>query len=162
MAGFVAGLATGCLLGVGGTFLLILLATALSNKRPHLADELSPRGLVYPVLVLFAVAGISYLLGLDKAAVMPLLLLGVLAIAKLEGLAKGIGASAFAAGMLSFLFMPPIGSLKVTRPNDQLSLALFLLSAIFATRLAGKAKALQEPDAWNSHSPASARNQIHR
>jgi hypothetical protein len=78
-----AGLATGCLLGVAGTFLLILLATALSNKVPGTSDELSPRGLVYPVTALFAVAGVSYSLKFDKAVVMLLILLTVLAIAKL-------------------------------------------------------------------------------
>lgn len=140
MAGFIAGLAVGCLLGVSGTFLLILLATALSNKRPSLADELSPRGLAYSAIALLAIAGIAYLLRLDKAAAMLLLFLGVLAIAKLEGLAKGIGASALAAGMLSLLFLPPIGSMRIARPEDQFALALFFLSAIFASRLIGKAR----------------------
>jgi K+-sensing histidine kinase KdpD len=140
MVGFIAGMAIGCLLGVSGTFLLILLATALSNKRPSLADELSTWRLAYSATALLAVAGISYLLRLDKAAAMLLLFLAVLAIAKFEGLAKGIGASAFAAGMLSFLFLPPIGSIRIARPEDQFALALFFLSALFATRLIGKTR----------------------
>jgi K+-sensing histidine kinase KdpD len=157
MVGFTAGLAIGSLLGVTFTFLLILLAAALSNKRPSLADELSPRGLAYPATALLAISGVSYFLKLDKAAVMLLLFLAVLAIAKLDGLAKGIGASAFAAGVLDLMFLPPIGSLKVAHPEDQFALALFFLSAIFASRLIGKPKVLPQRQSWSSRASTPAR-----
>lgn len=144
MVGFTAGLAIGCLVGVSGTFLLILLATALSKERPNPMSELSPRGFAYPSMALLAVAGVSYPLKLDKDVVVLLFLMTVLVIAKMGGLANGLAASVVASGMLSFLFLPPVGSLMVARPDDQFALALFLLSAIFGSRLFGKAKILPE------------------
>ena len=68
---------------------------------------------------------------------MLLLLLAVLAIARLAGMAAGVAASGLAAGILSYFFLPPIGSLKVLYPGDRIVLTLFLLSAILGSRLIG-------------------------
>ncbi len=137
MVPFTAGLATGCLIGVSGTLLLLFLASALSEKRPWGKLAFSSRKLGAAAVVLLAVAGICYVLEFNEAASVLLLLLSVLAIAKLGGLATGVTASVLAAGMLSYFVLPPIGSLKVMYPNDRMVLALFLLSAILGSRLIG-------------------------
>ena len=135
MGSYVAGLVTGCLLGVSGTLLLLLLGLSLSGQFSTLFKTNSLRGHVVAAAVLIVVSGIAYFLKLDKESAMLLLLLAVLAIAKKGGLVHGLVASAMAAVILSIFFMPPVGSLFVKGPDDRLALALFLLIAALGSRL---------------------------
>jgi K+-sensing histidine kinase KdpD len=144
MGSFVAGLVTGCLLGVSGTLLLLLLGLSLSGQFSTLFKTNSLRGHVYAAAVLITVSGIAYLLKLDKESAMLLLLLAVLAVAKQGGLVYGLAASAMAAVLLSFLFMPPVGSLFIKGPDDRLALALFLLIAAVGSRLIGQQRKLPQ------------------
>jgi K+-sensing histidine kinase KdpD len=144
MGSYIAGLVTGCMLGVSGTLLLLFLGLSLSGQFSTLSKTNSPRGYVYSAAVLIAVSGIAYLLKLDKESAMLLLLLAVLAVAKQGGLVHGLVASAMASLMLSFLFMPPVGSLFVKGPDDRLALALFLLIAALGSRLIGQHRKLPE------------------
>ena len=144
MGSYVAGLVTGCLLGVSGTFLLLFLVLSLSGQFSTLFKANSLRGIVYAAAVLIAVSGIAHLLRLDKDSAMLLLLLAVLAVAKQGGLVLGLAASAMAAVMLSVLFMPPVGSLFIKGPDDRLALALFLLIAALGSRLIGQHRKLPE------------------
>jgi K+-sensing histidine kinase KdpD len=138
MGSYLAGLVTGCLLGVSGTLLLLLLGLSFSGQFSTLFKTNSPRGHVYAAAVLIAVSGIAYLLRLDKGSAMLILLLAVLAVAKQGGLAHGLVASAIAAVILTVLFMPPVGSLFIKGPDDRLALALFLLIAALGSRLIGQ------------------------
>jgi K+-sensing histidine kinase KdpD len=138
MGSYLAGLVTGCLLGVSGTLLLLLLGLSFSGQFSTLFKTNSPRGHVYAAAVLTAVSGIAYLLRLDKGSAMLILLLAVLAVAKQGGLAHGLVASAIAAVILTVLFMPPVGSLFIKGPDDRLALALFLLIAALGSRLIGQ------------------------
>ncbi len=144
MGSYVAGLVTGCMLGVSGTLLLLFLGLSLSGQFSTLSKTTSLRGHVYSAAVLIVVSGIAYLLKLYKESAMLLLLLAVLAVAKQGGLVHGLVASAMAAAILSFLFMPPVGSLFVKGPDDRLALALFLLIAALGSRLIGQHRNLPE------------------
>jgi len=135
MGSFLTGLVTGCLLGVSGTLLLLLLGFSFSGQLSNLAKTHSLRGHVYAAAVVITVSGIARLLKLDKESAMLVLLLAVLGVAKRGGLINGLAASAIAAATLSLLFMPPLGSLFIKAPDDRLALALFLLIAALGSRL---------------------------
>ncbi len=70
-------------------------------------------------MALLAVGSFSYLLKLDKVGGILLLLLLVLVIARMGGFRYGIVASVVAALLLSFLFLPLIGSLWVFGSDDR-------------------------------------------
>ena len=142
VSSFVAGLITGCVIGVSGTALLLLFVATLTDGYSNRMYELSLRGIACAAVALLAVTGLSYTLKLDKAGAILLLSLSVLVIAKLGGFRYGIGASVVAAVLLSFLFLPPIGSLWVIGSDNRLALVLFLLSTIAGSRLIGGKKRL--------------------
>lgn len=137
MQGFLAGLLTGCLIGIAGTLLLLLLAAGISKEHPSNGRWFSVRGMLFVLLGTPGVAIASQSLGLRRSIAVLLLMVAVLIIAKLHGLVYGLAASAVAALALSVLYLPPIGSLLVVRANDQLLLALFLLSGILGSRIIG-------------------------
>jgi K+-sensing histidine kinase KdpD len=142
VSSFVAGLITGCVIGVGGTTLLLLFVATLTDGYSDKMYELSLRGVACAAIALLAVAGLSYTMKLDKAGAILLLSLSVLVIAKLGGFRYGIGASVVAAMLLSLLFLPPIGILWVIGSDNRLALVLFLLSTIVGSRLIGGKKRL--------------------
>lgn len=88
------------------------------------------------MVILLLVGGVSYTLKLDKMVAVLLLLSSVLVIARLAGLICGMAASVVGAGLLSILFLPPIGSLSVASSEDRLALAVFLLAAAAGSGLA--------------------------
>jgi len=137
MGSFTAGLVTGCLLGVSGTFLLLFVGVAFSG---HNAPVLRVRSLLRTLvsaIILFCIAAICHLLNIGKDASMLLLLLAVLAVSKLEGLVIGLIASAIAVLILVMAFLPPVGSLMVRNSSDRLALALFILIAGLGSRMIG-------------------------
>lgn len=138
MGSFIAGLVTGLLLGVSGTFLLFIAALAFTGESSSALSRQSYRSFVLITAALVILAGAAHILKLDKTSSLLLLLLAVLAIAKQSGLVNGLIASAIAAVSLSVLFFPPIGSLAIKGPGDRLALALFLLIATLGSRFIGE------------------------
>lgn len=142
MGSYLTGLVAGCLLGVSGTLLLLLLGMSLSSQIPGLANASLLRGYGYAAAVVIAVSGIARVLKLDKESAMLVLLLAVLAVAKQGGFVNGLAASAVAAVSLSVLFLPPVGNLFIKASEDRLALALFLLIAALGSRLIAEPRKL--------------------
>jgi len=138
---YLAGLMTGCLLGVSGTFLILFLVSLLPEKN-RTARGISSRGFTFAILIIL---GLAFVVSLhpDKAVSVLIFFLSVLAIAQIFGQATSLAASALAAVAL---ILPSVGGLRIEQPRDQLLLVLFLLGAMIGSRLIVKAKKLAEQD----------------
>jgi K+-sensing histidine kinase KdpD len=136
MGGFTAGLVTGCLLGVCGTFLLLSLGAAFSGEGTRVFRLRSVPGTILSTLALLSIAAVCHGMNVGKDASILLLLLTVLVVSKLEGLLNGLIATAIAALILAIWF-PPGASLMIRSSSDRLALALFLLIATVGSRLVG-------------------------
>jgi K+-sensing histidine kinase KdpD len=134
MGGFTAGLVTGCLLGVCGTFLLLTLETAFSGEGARLFRLRSVPGTLLSTVALLLIAAFCHRMNIGKDASMLLLLLAVLSISKVEGLISGLIATVISAFTLVFWFFPLVG-LAVHSYSDRLALALFLLLATLGSRM---------------------------
>jgi K+-sensing histidine kinase KdpD len=139
MGGFTAGLVTGCLLGVCGTFLLLTLGTAFSIERARYFRVRSVPGTILSTILLLLIAAFCHRMGIGKDASMLMLLLAVLCISKIEGLISGLVATVISAFLLAFWFFPPAG-LAIRSASDRLALALFLLIATLGSRIIGQQK----------------------
>jgi|SRR5579862_5642412 len=139
MGGFSAGLVTGCLLGVCGTFLLLSISTAFSADRVRVFRVRSVPGTILSTIVLLCIAAFCHRLGIGKDASMLLLLFAVLGVSRFEGLMNGLIATVIAALILAYWFFPPAG-LMITSSSDRLALALFLLLATLGSRMLGREK----------------------
>lgn len=139
MGGFSAGLVTGCLLGVCGTFLLLSISTAFSGDRARVFRVRSVPGTILSTIVLLCIAAVCHRLGIGKDASMLLLLFAVLGVSRFEGLMNGLIATVVAALILAYWFFPPAG-LMITSSSDRLALALFLLIATLGSRMLGTQK----------------------
>jgi K+-sensing histidine kinase KdpD len=139
MGGFSAGLVTGCLLGVCGTFLLLSISTVFSGDRARVFRVRSVPGTILSTIVLLCIAAVCHRLGIGKDASMLLLLFAVLGVSKFEGLMNGLIATVVAALILAYWFFPPAG-LMITSSSDRLALALFLLIATLGSRMLGSHK----------------------
>jgi K+-sensing histidine kinase KdpD len=128
MGGFTAGLVTGCLLGVAGTFMLLSLAAAFSGEGSKLFRLRSFPGALLSTIALLFIAVLCHRLNIGMDASILLLLLVVLTISKLEGLLNGLIATAIAALILAWIF-PPESSMMIRSSSDRLALALFLIIA---------------------------------
>jgi len=140
MGGFTAGLVSGCLLGVCGTFLLLSVGAAFSMDRVRVFRLRSLSGTLLSTIVLLGIAAFCHHLRVGNDASMLLLLVAVLAVSKLEGLLDGLIATAISALLLAWFF-PPDGSMMVRSSSDRLALALFLLIATLGSRLLGRREA---------------------
>ena len=132
---FAAGVVLGCFLGVVATTGTLLLIAATSSERARKTKGLSPSGLASAICAILLVTIISRLANLRDGGLVLLLLLIVLTVSRWRGLYTGLAASMFAALVISVVF-PPAWSLEVTRPADQLLLALFILGAALGSHLA--------------------------
>ena len=137
MGSFMAGLVTGCLVGVGGTFFLLLAGVAFSGERSPIWNGHSFRGSAFIAVVMAFLAAFSHKLNFEKDSTVLLFLLMVLAVSKLGGLINGLIASAIASLILVLWFFPPLGSVVVKSSGDRLTLTLFLLIATLGSRLIG-------------------------
>jgi K+-sensing histidine kinase KdpD len=137
MGGYTAGLVTGCLLGVCGTFLLLTLGTAFSGEGVRLFRVRSVPGTLLSTVVLLLIAAFCHRMNIGKDASMLLLLLAVLSISKVEGLMNGLIATVISVFTLAFWFFPPAG-LAIRSSSDRLALALFLLIATLGSRMVGR------------------------
>ena len=155
---FAAGLVFGCLLGVAATLGILVLVAAIPREEAHAARGLSFSGLAAAVLAILAVTWFAHAVSLRDGSLPVLLLLIVLAVARLRGLRTGLATAAFAALVLCILF-PPVRSLGGAQPQDQLLLAIFILSAALGSHLAsGNSElVLRAPD---SEAGRSARRSI--
>jgi K+-sensing histidine kinase KdpD len=136
MGSFAAGLATGFLLGVCGTFVLLTVSAAFSTESARLFRLHSIAGTILSTVALLCIAAFCHRLSIGKDATMLVLLFAVLAVSKLEGLLNGLIATFIAAMILAYWFFPPMG-LLVKSSSDRLALALFLLIATLGSRIIG-------------------------
>lgn len=134
MGGYTAGLVTGCLLGVCGTFLLLTLGIAFSAERARLFRVRSVPGTLLSTILLLLIATFCHRMNIGKDASMLVLLLAVMCISKVEGLINGLIATVISSFILAFWFFPPNG-LAIQSSSDRLALALFLLIATLGTRM---------------------------
>ena len=128
MSSFVAGLVTGCLIGVVATLLLLMIIAGAKGSESTPAGQIPNRKVFLAALALLAICGVCYTLNLEKSALLALLL-SVLLLAKLGGSKRGIVAAGIAAVMLAW-FLPPNGSLSVIGLDNRLALALFVLGTV--------------------------------
>jgi K+-sensing histidine kinase KdpD len=135
---FAAGLVLGCLLGVMAVMGTLLLIAAASSEHARKTKGLSPSGLAIAASVILAVTLGARLVHLRDGSLVLLLFLIVLTVSRLRGLRTGLAVSLFAVLVLSVVFRPA-WSLKVTRPGDQLLLALFILGGALGSHLASSA-----------------------
>jgi hypothetical protein len=143
VSSFWVGLIVGCTIGFGGALLFLwIIVKAIAGGEESGGVELFPLRdsllfrLASGVVLLLLVGGVSYTLKLDKMVAVLLLLSSVLVIARLAGLICGMAASVVGAGLLSILFLPPIGSFSVASSEDRLALVVFLLAAAAGSGLA--------------------------
>jgi K+-sensing histidine kinase KdpD len=137
LSGFAAGVATGILVGVGGTFLILLVVGALTSKRSENRSELTLFKLGCVTGAILAIFSICHALKIANGVLIIFLLVAVITTAKLGGVAYGLVASSLAAVGLSWI-LPPDGSLKISNTSDRLTLAVFLLVTILVSRLVGR------------------------
>jgi K+-sensing histidine kinase KdpD len=143
MGGFTAGLVTGCLLGVCGTFLLLSVSAAFAGEGARVFRVSSIPGTILSAIVLLCVAGFCQWMKIGKDASMLLLLFAVLGVSKLEGLLNGLIATVIAAATLAYSVFAPADSLMIKSSSDRLALALFLLLATLGSRMiAGRQRSL--------------------
>src|SRR5258708_10756426 len=127
MGSFAAGLVAGCLLGVGGTFLLLSIGVAFSVDGTRMFRVRSLPGTLLSTIALLCIAAFCHRLGIGKDASMLLLLLAVLGVSRLEGLVNGLIATAIAALTLGFWFLPPVATFTIPTSTYRLPSPPFLL-----------------------------------
>ena len=138
MGSFIAGLTIGLIVGVSGTFVLIIGRVAISGEGFSATSRPPYRSFIFIMAGLVSLAWSGHILKIGKASSILLLLLAVLAIARYGGLVYGLSASAIAAISLTLLSFPPIGSLMIAKPHDRFALTLFLLVATLGSRFFGR------------------------
>jgi len=144
MVGFVAGLATGCLIGVSGMFFLLLLSSSLPRASEQLRREISPRGMLMGALIVLAVGESAHLLHMHKSGFMLVLLLTLMLIAHWGNVVTSLTAALVSSLVAAVFVLPPIGSLRIAQPHDRLALAIFILISIVSCSLIS-AKRLRGP-----------------
>jgi K+-sensing histidine kinase KdpD len=146
VAGFVW-LVIGCVVGFGGGILYVFLLAASPESQPRPIKTRLPliRALVrgsWTTAALLAAAGICYAINFDKTLSILVLIAAVLLVSKLAGPVYGLTASVAAAAFVAY-FLPPPDSFRVANPEDQLALALFLVTAIIGTWLVRERNGVQ-------------------
>ena len=133
MASYLAGAATGCLVGVSATFLMLILSSIIPEPHP-ITERYSIKIFATVTIAVLAITSTSYLLGLTQAVTVLFLLFSVLAIAEVIGMTVSLVAAGVGALALSIWFLPPIGSPTIGKPTDRLLVALFLIGAMIFSR----------------------------
>lgn len=146
---FAAGLVFGCLLGVVATTGILLLIAAAASQQSRKTKRISPSGLAIAAFAILLITAASRIANLRDGGLVLLLLLIVLTVSRLRGLYTGLAASMFAALVVAVVF-PPAWSLEVTRPADQLLLALFILGSALGSHLASGSEQAAETSAPES------------
>ena len=88
---------------------------------------------VAPIVVVLRLASVSY-----AGVAAPLLLLDVLAVARLWGTGPALAAAASGAGAYSYFFLPPFG-FGIEDPEDWIAFITFIVTAVIAGELASSA-----------------------
>lgn len=87
------------------------------------------------------IAAVLVRLGIGSGMTVALLfVLSILCAAIFWGLPEAISGAVAAALLLAYFYMPPVGSLKISDPNDWVDMAAFLATAILASNLSARAK----------------------
>lgn len=128
MSSFLAGLITGGLIGVILTLLVLMIIAGAKGQDSASTEQVPNRKVFLATLALLAICGVCYTLGLEKSALLALLL-SVLLLAKIGGSKRGIVVAGIAAVLLAW-FLPPNGSLSVSGLDNRLALALFVLGTV--------------------------------
>jgi K+-sensing histidine kinase KdpD len=136
-------LVIGFVSGFGASLLYVFLLGSSpedheQSARPRLPFVLVVTRAGCSLVALIAAVGLCYELKLDKTAASLVLVVVALSIAKFAGSAYGTAASVIAVGFLAFLFLPPIGSIRVADSGDRLALFLFLMTAAIGSQLVGR------------------------
>ena len=134
MVGFVVGIATGCLIGVSGTLLLLFITAAGSKQISRARWQVSARGFAIALAPILLITWAAYNMKLGITVPVLLLLLTILLVAGTLDLAASLLATVAAAVVLSYL-LPPRETIAIARPRDQWVLTLFLLTAVVGSRL---------------------------
>jgi K+-sensing histidine kinase KdpD len=140
MTGFTPGFVLGLLVGVGGLFLIFLLGASFAEHESR-HSEVSRRNKYFAWLVpIVGAAAVCYIFNLVDSAVVIMLLLAVLAVAKIGGFGKGLLATGLCAAALAIVFLPDAGTFWIHERNDKIVVTLFLVCATLASVLAGYTK----------------------
>jgi K+-sensing histidine kinase KdpD len=136
MSRFVLGLVIGCFAGAVGTLLLLLVVYNIPDGDqlgPTIPERWRGAGLI---VVLMIVSGVLFaFLNLRRVAfATSVLLLLVFVVAHVRGMLASWMALAIAALALG-LILPPVHTLAITDPQDQILLGFFILCGAVGTRL---------------------------
>jgi K+-sensing histidine kinase KdpD len=142
MAVFVSGFVVGLLAGVGGLFLLFLFGASVAEHETHCAQGFPRISYFIWLVPILGVAAVCFAFNLVDSAVVLLLLLAVLTVARFGGLARGLLATALCAVSLAIIFLPDAGTFWVHERNDQVVVGLFLGCATLGSLLVGNNRKL--------------------
>jgi len=120
MSSFLAGLIAGSLIGAVVTLVVLMIIAGAKGRESGSTGRVANRKVFLATLALLAGCGVCYTFGLEKSALIALLL-SVLQLAKLGGSKRGIIVAGFAAVLLAW-FWPPSG----IGLDNRLALALFV------------------------------------
>ena len=123
------------MLGVAATLGILVFVAAIPRAEVRAAKGFSLSGLAAALLAILAVTWFAHAVSLRDGSLALLLLLIILVVSRLRGLRTGLATAAFAAIVLCIV-LPPVWSLRVAQTQDQLLLAIFILSGALGTHLA--------------------------
>jgi K+-sensing histidine kinase KdpD len=132
---FASGLAAGCLMGVGATFILLLLLGALSDAPSKTLKQFSLAGIAISSATILIMAALFYEMHMPKYVAMLLFLCVLLLIARQGVLLTSTICSGLATIILSWWFFPPTDSILVAEKDDRLALILFFVISIVVCQL---------------------------
>lgn len=140
-------LVIGCVIGFGAGILYLFLLGSSPEGQGRPAKSRLPLFLAvvrggWATATLLAAAGICYGVKFDKTLSILVLVAAVLLVSKLAGSIYGVAAAVVTGAFVAY-FLPPPGSFRVTSPEDQLAVVLFLLTGVIGSRLVGGRKGLR-------------------
>jgi hypothetical protein len=139
MSGFALGTVLGCLLGVVGTLLLLLLVYSIPDGE-YLRSRISEPWRVVPASIVLIIACgclFSFLPTRRVSFATTILLALVLITAHVSGMLASWITLSFASLALC-LVLPPAQNLGVARPQDRMLLVFFVVCGAIGTRLVAK------------------------
>ena len=125
----------GFLVGVGATFVLLLLLGTLSDKPGNTFKQFSLAGIAISSVTILIMAALFYEVHMPKYIAMLLFLCALLLIARQGVLLTSTICSGLATIILSWWFFPPTDSILVAEKDDRLALILFFVISIVVCQL---------------------------
>ncbi|RRA48482.1 DUF4118 domain-containing protein [Acidipila sp. EB88] len=108
---------------------------------PKVQKQWAGRGLGVVAALAAVVAAYRLVVHVNQATVALTLLLVVLFVAAYWGLGMAIACSVAAAVCYNFFFLPPVGTLTVSDPQNLVALLVFLITSVLASRLSERSRA---------------------